>query len=87
MTTNMATVTAKGQVTIPKAVREALGVQEGDQLLFVVEGSRAVVTPVARRALGDLYGALPATQPFPGHQTIREQVRRELGDRITRGEE
>ena len=87
MSTNMATVTSKGQVTIPKAVREALGVHEGDQLLFVVEGGRAVVTPVARRPLGELYGALPATQPFPGHQAIREQVRSELGERMARGEE
>lgn len=34
-----AKISSKGQVTIPKAVREALGVQEGDSVLFrVVEG-------------------------------------------------
>ena len=32
-----ARITSKGQVTIPKAVREALGVTEGDSLLFEVE--------------------------------------------------
>lgn len=29
-----ATVTSKGQITIPKEVREMLGVQPGDRLLF-----------------------------------------------------
>jgi antitoxin PrlF len=38
-----ATVTSKGQVTIPKAVRDALGIQAGDELIFRVEGGRAVV--------------------------------------------
>jgi AbrB family looped-hinge helix DNA binding protein len=36
-------VTSKGQVTIPKRVREALDLHAGDELLFRVERSRAVV--------------------------------------------
>lgn len=36
-----ARVTSKGQVTIPKEVREALGVREGDSLLFEVEDGAA----------------------------------------------
>jgi antitoxin PrlF len=38
-----ATVTSKGQVTIPKAVRDALGIKEGDEVIFRVEGNRAVL--------------------------------------------
>ena len=33
-----AKVMAKGQVTIPKDVRKALGVTSGDRITFVVEG-------------------------------------------------
>lgn len=38
-----AKVTSKGQVTVPKAVREALGIKEGDEIVFRVEGKRAVL--------------------------------------------
>ena len=39
-----ARVTSKGQVTVPKAVRDALGIREGDEVVFHVEGNRAVLT-------------------------------------------
>ena len=38
-----AKVTSKGQVTVPKAVRDALGIKEGDKVVFRVEGNRAVL--------------------------------------------
>jgi antitoxin PrlF len=38
-----ARLTSKGQVTIPKSVRDALELREGDELLFRVERSRALV--------------------------------------------
>jgi AbrB family looped-hinge helix DNA binding protein len=38
-----AKVTSKGQVTIPKAVRDALELREGDEVVFRVEGTRAVM--------------------------------------------
>jgi antitoxin PrlF len=38
-----AKITSKGQVTIPRSVREALDLHEGDELLFRVEQSRALV--------------------------------------------
>jgi len=38
-----AKVTSKGQVTVPKAVRDALGIKEGDEVVFRVEGKRALL--------------------------------------------
>lgn len=38
-----AKVTSKGQVTVPKAVRDALGIKEGDEVTFRVEGNRAML--------------------------------------------
>lgn len=38
-----AKVSSKGQVTVPKVVRDALGVTEGDEIVFRVEGNRALL--------------------------------------------
>ena len=38
-----AKLTSKGQVTVPKVVRDALGLEDGDQVLFRVEGNRVVL--------------------------------------------
>jgi antitoxin PrlF len=38
-----AKMSSKGQVTVPKAVREALGIKEGDDVVFRLEGNRAVL--------------------------------------------
>jgi antitoxin PrlF len=38
-----ARVTSKGQVTVPKVVRDALGIKKGDQVVFRLEGKRAVL--------------------------------------------
>jgi len=51
-----ARISSKGQITIPKAVRDALGVAEGDMLVFRVEGRRAIVA--ATVDLIDLAGSV-----------------------------
>jgi antitoxin PrlF len=38
-----AKVTSKGQITVPKVVRDALGIKKGDEVVFRVEGKRAVL--------------------------------------------
>jgi antitoxin PrlF len=38
-----ARVTSKGQITLPKAVRDALSIEEGDRVVFRVEGGRAML--------------------------------------------
>jgi antitoxin PrlF len=53
-----ATVTSKGQVTIPKEIRKLLRVEEGDRISFVVEGSDRVVMRKPSRPLESLRGLL-----------------------------
>jgi AbrB family looped-hinge helix DNA binding protein len=38
-----AKMSSKGQITVPKSVRDALGIGEGDSVVFRVEGNRAVL--------------------------------------------
>jgi len=56
---NIVRVGRRGQMVLPKAVREALGVNEGDQLWVEVEGNRVILRPVSslvRESLGSLRG-------------------------------
>ncbi len=48
---NDARVMTKGQITIPKNVREALGVESGDRVTFIVDGSNVRVVNSAVYAI------------------------------------
>jgi antitoxin PrlF len=52
-----AKITSKGQVTIPKSVRDTLGLRAGDELLFRVDGGRAVIAKTPD--LLELAGSVP----------------------------
>lgn len=39
-----ATLTSKGQITLPKAIRQALGVATGGKVIFELRGSEVIVT-------------------------------------------
>jgi antitoxin PrlF len=65
-----ARITTKGQITIPKAVRDQLDVKPGDALEFLVDEQtqRAEVRPVRRRSIAEFRGAFrvasPPEEPF-----------------------
>lgn len=53
------TITAKGQTTVPKAVRQALGVGYGGRIAFRVEDGQVTI-----RAIAEESGTDPALAPF-----------------------
>ncbi len=53
-------VTEKGQVTIPKHIRDASGVAPGSEVSFSLEGSRIVITPVSTSVRNDRRAKLRA---------------------------
>ncbi len=62
----LATLTNKGQVTIPKAVRDSLGLQTGDKVEFVIsEGGEALFRPVTKK-VDDVFGRLHK----PGRKSV-----------------
>jgi antitoxin PrlF len=87
MTSVTATVTSKGQITIPKAIREALGIGERTELLFVLEGDSARLVPIGGRSLVELGGSLPPLREWPGMASAREIYRQERAERLARGGE
>ena len=53
-------VTSKGQITLPKMVREVLHVDAGDHVSFTVRGDGVVELRPEMGDLLELYGVLPA---------------------------
>ena len=77
-----AKITSKGQVTIPKSVRDALGLHEGDELLFRVERSRAVVAKTPD--LLELAGSVPVPagkRGTPWDDVLRQTRAARVGQR------
>lgn len=70
-----ATVTGKGQVTLPRQIRKRLKIEVGDKLLFDIEDGELRVRIVHGRGVGELFAALPGVEAYAGDATEREAVR------------
>ncbi len=67
-----ARLTSKGQVTIPAAVREQLGLRTGDEVAFEPKTLRFSAVP--RPKLSELYGILAPRRPMPPFDWNRERA-------------
>ncbi|GAA6756797.1 AbrB/MazE/SpoVT family DNA-binding domain-containing protein [Thermus thalpophilus] len=63
-------VSSKGQITLPKAVREALGLQPGEEVIFELREEGALIRPRRRVPLEALVGSL-RKRPYPGDEAER----------------
>lgn len=71
----------RGQITVPKAVRQSLGLSEGDHVAFVQSGGDVVLRPV-RQSLRDLRGSVPVDGP-QDFDAVRGDVRDARASRLT----
>lgn len=77
-----ARLTSKGQITLPKAIRDALGLHEGDRVVFRVEAGYAVLARTTD--LLELAGSVPVSPAQRGAdwQDIRDQTRQARAARL-----
>jgi AbrB family looped-hinge helix DNA binding protein len=76
------TLTSKGQVTIPRQVRERLRLRAGDRLDFRVEEDGTIrVQPIAKK-VADVFGAFAqkASRPYSASE-MKRRVRRAFRER------
>ena len=83
--TKMTTVTSKGQITIPKNVRDALGIREHDRVIIFVEGDKAIMKPVRKRSLEELRGVLKGRVPYQGREAEREATGAYVASHVMNG--
>ena len=78
----ISTVTSKGQVTIPKSVRERLHLRTGDKLDFRVEEDGTIrVHPIARK-VSEVFGLLAEKA---GRAYSAEESREKLAGAFKKG--
>ena len=56
--TTTATLTGKGQTTIPKEIRDSLGMKPGDRMTFTLMPDGTVIMRMKNKRIMDLAGAL-----------------------------
>jgi antitoxin PrlF len=80
-----ATLTAKGQVTIPQEVRSRLGIRRGDKIRFIVEPDGRVVVLRGTATIEDLFGSLGKPPRRLALEQIEETIVEAAVERATRG--
>jgi AbrB family looped-hinge helix DNA binding protein len=72
-----ARISAKGQVTLPKRVRQALAVEPGQKVIFVVEERGVVVKSLGPSSVRALAGSLRRyARPGPARALVKKEVAR-----------
>ena len=72
-------ITQKGQVTIPKKIRDALNLKTNDKVIFVRRGKSIIIKPV--RDISSLRGIVKVNDS-QDLVSIREKVKTEVSKRL-----
>lgn len=76
-------VSQKGQVTLPKLVRNKLAIKAKDKVVFRVEGDEVRIVPM-RMSLDDVYMSVPALKAPKTLAEMREIIHDELAERFAK---
>lgn len=74
-----ATVTSKGQITIPKEVRDALGLESGDRVEFVASAPGVYEILAASKDVRELKGMIARPRKPVSVEDMRKAVARRAG--------
>lgn len=75
MNFGISAVSEKGQVTIPKEIREYLGIKPGDKVLFMIIGERVILVKAGGRKVSEI---LRRQKPWKiGHVEFQKALRSE----------
>ena len=71
----LAKVTTKGQITIPKAIRDFLQIKEGSKIIFLQKGNDIVIKTAAMIALEKIQDAFDGEAERLGLETEEDVVK------------
>lgn len=79
--TYVATITDKGQVTIPVAIRDILNLQPSSRLIFSIEKERITAQPIKTDLLS-LYGSVKSNKKALNTKNIRKIIMKKIAKNI-----
>jgi antitoxin PrlF len=80
-----ATMTSKGQLTVPKDVRDRLGLSSGDRVEFTPDGQgRITMRKAPIRSVTDLFGRFPTNGVRTAGEDLKEAGREAAVERVMR---
>lgn len=72
---SVGSITTKGQITIPKDIRERLDLKEGDRVIFTIAGGQATIRKVPSEKFSEI---LRRQKPWREHSIkFQKRIRRE----------
>jgi len=79
-----ATITSKGQITLPKAIRDRLGLSPGDQVDFQIDNDGSITVVSVKRSALRLHGVVGSERAEP---LSIEEMDRAIADRAASEDE
>ena len=78
---SVSVLTSKGQTTIPKDVRNLLGLEPNDKIFYMVEGKRVILKPLKGNIL-DLRGSVATKDKPIDFKKLRDTTRKKVARKI-----
>lgn len=79
MVTSVSKISSKGQVVIPLKIRKILGIEEGDNIRFIIdENGETKIEVVKKKAILDLFGV---AKPKQDTSDFKKVLSDSLGER------
>ncbi len=75
------TITRKGQTTIPKPIRELLGLKPNDKIFYLVEDNKVILKPM-RGDILELRGSVKPRKTPEDLEQIRKIVKIKMAKRL-----
>ncbi|HEU0073045.1 MAG TPA: type II toxin-antitoxin system PrlF family antitoxin [Dehalococcoidia bacterium] len=79
-----ASVTERGQVTIPSEVRKLLGLNKRDKVVFALEDGHVMLKRPRFATIADVAGSVPALDPPRDWKQVEQDAKDEVVERYIR---
>ena len=80
----VSTLTKKWQTTVPKDIRNFLGLKPNDKILYLIEGKKVVLKPLKGNIL-NLRGSVKIKEKPIDFKKLRDDTRKKIAQKIMGG--